>query len=147
MSFDHAEELFVMALPRAGFRSLDVLRPCRVWMLIRFPSGTYSFRHLPPLIGACTDDIWQVGWPQQYCARDIALNSDKSAYHKQIFVYTDCESGIPNKTGQNPIFDSPGVPLDRGLLAEYFAQWKKVPQGQQASGVSVSAWKDPSTVR
>ena len=136
----------MIALPRAGLCKINVLRLFDMCRLTQLLSGTYTFRHLPPVIGSCTDDIWQVGWPQQYCARDIALNSDKSAYNKQIFVFTDCESGIPNKTGQNPIFDSPGVPLDRGLLAQYFAQWKTVPQGQQASGVSVSAWKDPSTV-
>jgi hypothetical protein len=54
---------------------------------------------------------------QNYCAQEARRNPDGSVDGEVIFVRSDCETRLPlDMEHQDPIYQKPGVPMDRGQL-------------------------------
>jgi hypothetical protein len=68
---------------------------------------------------------------QNYCQAYSRLNSDKSPDGETLFVKTDCTNRQPlDPSQQDPVYAHPGVPLDRGAVANLIATWpSSVPEG------------------
>ena len=59
-----------------------------------------------------------------YCASEARKNSDGSVDGETIFVKTDCNTREPLPLDeQDPVYQNPGVPMDRGLLSTILSSW------------------------
>jgi hypothetical protein len=60
------------------------------------------------------------------CVEQLRLNRDGSIDGETIFVRTDCGTRMPlGKDKQDPVYQKPGVPLDRGLQESWALTWEK----------------------
>lgn len=73
---------------------------------------------------------------QNVCASDPRLNPDTSPDTTTIFVYTDCNTRQPLADGQNPIWNNPGVPLDRQSYDALAEDWQGVAPASQGLAYS-----------
>lgn len=74
-------------------------------------------------------DIYYCGDPEDhignFCSDEPWLNADGTADGEVIFVRTNCADRTPLGMGQqDPVYQQPGVPLDRGTLANILASWE-----------------------
>ena len=59
-----------------------------------------------------------------FCADQLKLNGDKTVDGDTVFVKTDCETRLPlDPSQQDPAYQKPGVPLDRGTAQAFAAAW------------------------
>jgi hypothetical protein len=59
-----------------------------------------------------------------FCASEARKNDDGSVDSETIFVKTDCSTREPLPLDQqDPVYQKPGVPMDRGLLATLLSTW------------------------
>lgn len=71
------------------------------------------------------------------CAAEQRLLSDGTAQGTTIFVYTDCLTTEPlDPSKQDPIYQQPGVPLDRGTYDAMAENWKSI--GAASQGLQYS---------
>jgi len=76
---------------------------------------------IPPA-PVCGGDIQNQG---NFCGSQPWRNPDGSADGDTIFVRTDCVTRAPlDLDKQDPAYRNPGVPLDRGTLADILASWQ-----------------------
>jgi hypothetical protein len=71
---------------------------------------------------SCSGGFENIG---NFCGSQARKNSDGSADGDTIFVRTDCQTreALPADR-QDPIYRNPGVPLDRGALANILQSWQ-----------------------
>lgn len=63
---------------------------------------------------------------EDVCVEQLHLNKDGSINGETIFVRTNCGTRMPlGKEKQDPVYQKPGVPLDRGLQESWASTWKK----------------------
>lgn len=69
-----------------------------------------------------------VGTPSHipnFCGNEPKRNADGTADGDTIFVRTDCATRAPLPNDQqDPVYQNPGVPLDRGVLAAIIGGWQ-----------------------
>ncbi|KUJ17615.1 uncharacterized protein LY89DRAFT_733454 [Mollisia scopiformis] len=84
-----------------------------------------------PYCGVSTD----IG---NYCASEARKNSDGTVDGETIFVKTDCNTREPLPADeQDPVYQNPGVPMDRGVLTTMILSWPE--QGPNQSGPDMSS--------
>lgn len=80
---------------------------------------------------------WPVAWCEatttspNVCANEQRLNSDGTVDSETIFVRTDCSTRQPTQDNQDPIWQRPGVPLDRSSYDTLSATWATVGEASQ----------------
>ena len=69
----------------------------------------------------CDGDAQLTG---NFCADQLKRNSDGKSDGDTIFVKTDCGTRMPlDPSKQDPAYQKPGVPLDRGTAEAWAAVW------------------------
>ena len=72
----------------------------------------------------CEGDTNLIG---NFCADQLRRNDDKTVDGDTVFVKTDCGTRMPlDPSEQDPAYQKPGVPLDRGTAAAFAAAWADV---------------------
>ena len=98
--------------------------------------STRSVSFLQPSTFFCDGETQTTG---NVCADDIRLNPDGTADTETIFVKTNCNDRTPLPPNeQDPIYQNPGVPLDRGLYAALASEWAQVQPTTQGPAPSSS---------
>lgn len=71
----------------------------------------------------CLGDYTTTG---NVCAQELRHNSDGSVDGETIFVRTHCDNRMPLPSGdQDPVYQKPGVPMDRGMQEAWAETWGK----------------------
>lgn len=82
----------------------------------------------------CDGDAQLTG---NFCADQLKLNGDGKSDGDTIFVKTDCGTRMPlDPSKQDPAYQKPGVPLDRGTSEAWAAVWA------DADSISTSSKND-----
>ncbi|TVY31265.1 hypothetical protein LOCC1_G008877 [Lachnellula occidentalis] len=77
-------------------------------------------------IGAPTSCTARANVNEDVCMEQLHLNKDGSIDGETIFVRSDCATRMPlGKDKQDPVYQQPGVPLDRGLQESWASTWEK----------------------
>ncbi|CAI6334418.1 unnamed protein product [Periconia digitata] len=77
-------------------------------------------------IGAPTSCSARPNIDEDSCAEQLHRDSDGSVDGETIFVRTDCGTRMPlAKDKQDPVYQKPGVPMDRGLQEAFAQTFKK----------------------
>ncbi|KAL4926736.1 uncharacterized protein BDV17DRAFT_268993 [Aspergillus undulatus] len=64
---------------------------------------------------------------QNYCQKQLWRNQDGTVDGETIFVYTDCSNRMPlPMEEQDPVYQKPGVALDRGVYEAYANAWGNI---------------------
>jgi hypothetical protein len=66
----------------------------------------------------------QVATAENYCAQQLKQTNTNTCSGETIFVRTDCDNRAPLPLEQqDPIYQKPGVPLDRGKYQAFADAW------------------------
>lgn len=83
--------------------------------------SSQSVLGIPP-VPVCGGDVQS---QENFCSSQPQKNPDGTADGDTIFVRTDCATRVPlDPSQQDPIYQNPSVPLDRGQLADILASWQ-----------------------
>lgn len=91
---------------------------------LSFASGTMSTQNVVTVPGGALDCDGDAQLTGNFCADQLKLNGDGKSDGDTIFVKTDCGTRMPlDPSQQDPAYQKPGVPLDRGTAEAWAAVW------------------------
>ncbi|PLN85513.1 hypothetical protein BDW42DRAFT_160637 [Aspergillus taichungensis] len=91
--------------------------------------GTLSTQHVRAMPSPILPVYWCLGdytTTPNVCAQELRHNSDGTVDGETIFVRTHCDNRMPLPSGdQDPVYQKPGVPMDRGMQEAWAETWGK----------------------